>query len=190
MRITSHPLRGSAATTALRSSAAFDPNLSVHLRFVELDDVAFITAVSPGPSRAARRQWILQYKLLEAQGSEFNFVIVENGRDTGLVRMNDFVTIGGEASFGWGNFIAPRPGLLTATALAIYSLGFDALGFARAHMMVPKTSPDMAAFHVSTGAELEFDDGYHRYFRYRAETYNNIRDEAMRQRTVIVPETA
>jgi hypothetical protein len=185
MQITSQAPRGPSATSAVRNSNAFDPNLRVHLRFVEFDDVAFMGAISPGPSILARRQWIQHYKALEAQGHEFNFIIVENGLPQGLVRMHDFATIGGEPSFRWGDFISVQPGLLTPTALAIYSIGFDTLGFARAHMTVPKTSPDIATFHLETGAKLEFDDGDHQYFRYGAETYQQVRNEALDRFNII-----
>jgi hypothetical protein len=187
MRNTPHPLRGSVAARAIRNSKAFDPNVRVHLRFVELSDAAFIDAMSPGPSLAARRRWIQHYKVLEAQGREFNFVVVEHGDDCGLVRMHDFADIGGEASFRWGDFISEQSGLLTATALSIYSLGFDTLGFERAHMTVPRSDPELSTFHLGTGATLEFDDGDHQYFRFGAETYEQVLDEAMRQRAETVP---
>lgn len=190
MRITSHPLRGSAAAAAARNSAAFDPSVRVHLRFVEMDDIPFLGTISPGPSPAARRTWLHSYKAREAQGREFNFVVVENGQDRGLVRMHDFTEIGGAASFRWGDFVSPHPGLLATTALTIYSLGFDALGYARAHMAVLKSNPGLAAFHLGTGAELEFDDGTYTYFRFAAATYEQIRDEALQRRTAIMSERA
>ena len=187
MRITSHPLRGSAAAKAVRNSKAFDPTVRLHLRFAELNDVPFIAALSPGPSPAARRRWIHHCKSLEAEGDEFNFIVVENGRDQGLVRMHDFAVIGGEASFRWADFISHQPGLLTATVLTIYSLGFDTLGYGRAHMTVPRTRPDLSAFHVSTGAELEFDDGDYLYYRFGAETYDRVRNDALQRLVVTVP---
>lgn len=188
MRITSHPVRGSAAAAAIRRSSAFDPATRVHLRFVELNDIAFIGTVSPGPSPAARRRWIHHYKFLEAQGDEFNFVVVESGRDRGLVRMHDFAQIGGQASFRWGDIIADGPGLLTATALMIYALGFDALGFERAHLVVPRSNPALSAFHLGTGAEPEGEDADHQYFRYRLETFERLRNDALSRDGGTVPE--
>ena len=186
MEITFHPLRGSAATTAIRDSRAFDPAARVHLRFVEPNDVHLVYDLTPDLSLADRRRWLQEYKSREAQGEEFNFIVVENGRDAGLVCMNDFGTIGGEASFRWGDFVSHQPGLITATALTIYSLGFDALGYARAHLTVSRSEPALSAFHLSTGADLEFADGDHSYYRFGSETYDKVRSEVVKRRTAPV----
>ena len=189
MRITSHPLRGSAATKAIRRSKVFDPSARIHLRFVELSDVDFIGAVSPGPSLAIRRRWIQHDKFLESEGREFHFVVVVDGQDEGLVRINDFADVDGEASFGWGDFASHEPRLRTAAALMIYSLGFETLGFGRAHMVVPRGNPEESEFHISMGAEIECDDGEQLYLRFGADAYSKIKDEAL-QRLVIVAERA
>jgi hypothetical protein len=156
---------------------------------IEPDDAEFIEELTPSRSIAGRRRSILQYKELEAQGSEFNFIVVENGYDSGLVSMNDFAHIDGEASFGWGDFVSHNPGLITATALSIYSLGFDALGYARAHMAVPRSSHDLLAFHFGTGATLEFNEGLYSYLRFDLDTYEEVRNDAIRRYAVNVPET-
>lgn len=192
MRVKSYPVRGSAAVTAVRNSKAFDPAARVHLRFVELDDFAFIDAISPGPAPAARRRWLQHYKTLEAQGREFDFIIIEDDQERGLVRMHDFADIAGEASFRWGDFVSRHPALLDPTAQLIYGLAFDTIGFARAHMAVPKTSPHLCAFHLGMGAELEYDDGTHRYFRFGADAYayEQFRDQANRRPAITLAERA
>src|SRR3954467_981960 len=118
-----------------------------HLRFVEPDDAAFICHLRNDPSLnrhlgpsspdvEQQRQWIERYKLREQADDEFYFVIVSDGQERGVARMYDFRPINGERSFCWGSWIIPPPripGLATFSAIMIYELGFDTLGFQRCH---------------------------------------------------------
>lgn len=144
------------------AAPALDPRFRSHLRLVEPEDAAYIAALradpalnrhlSPPPeSVAAQRDWIEAYKTREAAGREFYFVIRSGGADRGVVRLYDFR----DGSFAWGSWIIPpgRPaGLVTFSAVMVYEIGFDALGFDRSHFDVRKGNAGVIAFHLRAGA--------------------------------------
>ena len=128
-----------------------------------------------------QKRWLDAYKAREAEGCEFYFVIMHDGADAGVVRMYDFRLDQVPTSFAWGSWIVPAPrpaGLVTFSALMIYEVAFDALGFQQAHFTVRKDNSGVIAFHLRAGARQvdEDDDEFH--FVYSPEAYRQLRADS------------
>ncbi len=146
------------------ATPSLDPKFSSYLRFVELEDAAFICELRSDPNlnrylnpssddEAEQREWIKRYKDREICGEEYYFVISHNKTDYGVVRMYDFRE--NPRSFSWGSWIVKptRPaGLVTYSAVMIYELGFECLGFEQAHFDVRKENTNVINFHLRSGA--------------------------------------
>lgn len=186
------PLTGPAAADAIRRADALDHRFRSHLRLITPADAAYICALRADPSLnrhlsasppdvAAQLRWIERYQAREAEGREFYFCIVSQCQDRGVVRVYDFREIGGLSSFSWGSWIIapPRPpGLVTVSALMIYELGFDTLGFPRAHFDVRRGNAGVIAFHLRVGAELEDEDADSCHYRYTPSAYARLRADS------------
>jgi RimJ/RimL family protein N-acetyltransferase len=145
-----------------------DPDLNQHLNR------------SPADVEGQRR-WLEAYKLREAAGREFYYVIVCDGADCGVVRMYDLRLDQTPTSFAWGSWIIPPPrraGLVTFTALLIYEIGFDALGFQQAHFDVRRDNLGVVAFHLRAGARQVAEDADELHFVYSPEAYHRLRAES------------
>ena len=107
--------------------------------------------------------WIQEYKLREAQGEEYYFIIEAAGVPVGTVRIYD---IRGD-SFCWGSWIITRgtdPVVAITSAILIYDYAFDVLGFMQSHFDVRKENRSVNAFHIRMGAEcVKSDDLNHFY---------------------------
>lgn len=175
---------------AIRRSDALNPRFRTHFRLVEptIADAEYICRLRSDPdlnrhlNRSSaeveeQRKWLEGYKMREAAGQEFYFVIVCDGADAGVVRMYDFHLDQHPTSFAWGSWIVapPRPpGLVTFSALMIYEVGFDALGFEQAHFDVRKENTGVIGFHLRAGAQQVGDEGDDLYFVYPPEAYRQL----------------
>ena len=188
MRITSHPLRGPSAAEALQAAPALNTRFRSHLRFVEPGDAAFICRLradstpfrraAPPSELTTQRRWIERYKSRQAAGLEFYFVIVSEARNRGLIRLYDFRDIAGEPSFRWGNWAIQPPvpaSLVIFSAITMHELGFNTLGYPRAHVTVPRANGGLLDFHLRAGADLEFEDADNLHFCYRPAGAANFR---------------
>jgi len=179
----------------VRSADALAPRFRSFLRLVRPGDAEFVFALrrdsalnahlSPPPlSDDEQRDWIRAYEDREGADQEFYFVIVSDRQDRGVIRMYDFRDIAGERSFAWGSWIIrpPRPpGLATFSAITMYELGFDVLGFDRAHFEVGQANTRVTAFHERAGAHLEREDDQTRQYVFRPEDYIRFRRRSLRQ---------
>lgn len=173
------------------SSPALDARLRTHLRLVNADekDAAYICALR-GDARlnkhlnpssadvAVQLGWLEGYKAREAAGEEYYFVIVCDGADRGLVRMYDFRELEGRRSFCWGSWIIPPPkttGLATFSALLIYEVGFEALGFEQCHFDVRHGNRGVIAFHERAGARRVAEDEQDIFFRFFPEDHERLK---------------
>ncbi len=158
----------------LLKSTSMDDALLTHVRFVVPDDAAFICALRADPnlnqhiskSSAAvehQRTWIENYKKREEEGEEFYFVIRHQAQDLGVVRMYDFRG----NSFCWGSWIiqpSKPSGLVTYSAIMIYKMGFDTLGFEQSHFDVRIENEKVINFHIRSGAEPTTRDDIDQHF--------------------------
>jgi RimJ/RimL family protein N-acetyltransferase len=159
-----------------------------HFRLVEPADAAFICTLrsdpelnrhlSPSsPDVEAQRRWIESYKAREAEGCEFYFVIVADDADQGVVRMYDFREIDGRKSFCWGSWIIkpPRPpSLVTFSAICIYELGFNTLGFEQSHFDVRRENTAVTGFHHRAGAKKTGEDELNLYFEFPSNHFSGL----------------
>lgn len=176
---------------AVKRTDALNSKFRTHLRFVEPSDAAYICELrsnarlnrflsASSPDMEEQRQWIEDYKSRERTGEEYYFVLVSDAQDRGLIRIYDYCEIGGLRSFQWGSWVIapPRiPGLALFSAFMMYEIGFDTLGFERAHLRVVKENIGVRALHERTGAELESEDEQYVYLRYMPESYAAFRTE-------------
>jgi len=173
------------------SSPALDSRHRTHLRLVNADarDAAYICALRGdetlnahlNPSSAdvaAQLSWLQGYKAREAAGEEYYFVIVSDGEDRGLVRMYDFCEIEGRRSFCWGSWIIPPPrlpGLVTYSALLVYEVGFDTLGFEQSHFDVRQGNTGVIGFHERAGARRVSEDAQDVFFWFLPQDHEGLK---------------
>jgi RimJ/RimL family protein N-acetyltransferase len=178
-------------------SLALDSGYRTHLRLVNADaqDAAYICRLrgdetlnrhlNPSSSDvAAQVRWLKGYKLREQAGEEYYFVIVSDGADAGLVRLYDFRELEGRRSFCWGSWIIPpprAPGLVTYSALLVYEVGFETLGFEQSHFDVRLANTGVIGFHERAGARRVAEDGQDAFFRFSPEDHDRLREASAAQ---------
>lgn len=154
------------------------------LRLITPDDAAYVHALRTDPlynqylsticgAVDDQRRWIEAYKLREAEGREFYYVIErKDGLRCGLVRLYDITS----ETFTWGSWILdankPSKGALESAFLS-FGLGFDRLRCDRALVDVRVQNRHAIAFYRRFGM-VEIDrtkqDIYFVYDRRRFET--------------------
>ena len=175
----------------IEASPALDAGFRTHLRLVNADeaDAEYIcrlrgddslnTYLNPTTADvAAQLAWLKGYKAREAAGEEYYFVIVTDGADAGLVRMYDFCEIEGRRSFCWGSWIIPPPrvaGLVTYSALLVYEVGFDTLGFEQSHFDVRHGNTGVIGFHERAGARRVSEDDTDVFFHFFPEDHSGLK---------------
>jgi RimJ/RimL family protein N-acetyltransferase len=146
----------------------------VNLRLVEIDDAEFIVDLrnnersrkflsETSTSVEAQRRWISAYKLREARGEEFYYVIeLPDGRPVGLIRIYDLTP----ESFSGGSWIieAGHPHhIAVETVVLLYDFCFDQLGYQQVLLQVVKENRSVIKFHQRFGAVFDREDEGHVY---------------------------
>ncbi|MFT4121343.1 GNAT family N-acetyltransferase [Bradyrhizobium sp.] len=179
----------------IAATSALNPKYKTHFRMAEPDDAEFIFSLRADDELSrhlnkgaddvvAQRQWLERYKERERDGLEFYFVIAHDRVPHGVVRMYDFREIDGRSSFCWGSWIIPPPkvsGLATVSAVMVYELGFDALGFEACHFDVRQFNGSVLAFHLRAGATFTHQEGEDLHFRFTPENALAFRLRSQRQ---------
>ncbi|MEO0567748.1 MAG: GNAT family N-acetyltransferase [Pseudomonadota bacterium] len=177
--------------STLLNSPAMNRRFLTNVRFVESEDAQFIVDLrsnqnlnqhisKTAPDVKAQRQWILKYKEREMSGEEFYFVICHDEQDLGVVRMYDFK----DGSFCWGSWIIlpSRPsGLVTFSAVMIYEMGFDALGFNQSHFDVRLENKRVIDFHLRSGAEPTKRDDVDQFFVFPKSKWPRFKENCVTQ---------
>jgi hypothetical protein len=175
----------------LLKSPSMDDEFFTHVRFVQPEDAEFICRLradqqlnkhisASDPDADAQRVWIEKYKEREAAGKEFYFVIQHQMKDYGVVRMYDFK----EKSFSWGSWIIlpSRPsGLVTYSAVMIYEMGFDVLGFEQSHFDVRIGNNKVIDFHVRSGAQATERTAVDQHFVFPKANWPEFREASAKQ---------
>lgn len=141
------------------------------LRLVVPEDAAYIHALRKdarfnthlsvvGGDVTDQREWINQYKMREAIGSEYYYVIESrmDQRPCGVVRLYNITA----DSFTWGSWILdqtkPKKAALESAVL-VYLLGFEGIGASRSIFDVRNDNLHTLDFHRRFGAsEIRKDD--------------------------------
>lgn len=125
-----------------------------------------------------QKDWISKYKLREAEGLEYYFVIHKESEKVGLVRMYDFRGL----SFCWGSWVILRgtePHVALASVAIIYDLAFDHIGFKKSHFDVRKDNLSVKRFHLRMGAVIVESDELNDYYQYHDVCYASYRPKLM-----------
>lgn len=148
---------------------------TVRLRLVEVADAAYILSLrldskynnflsSVSPDLESQVAWIERYKLDEAAGKQFYFIIERlDGVACGTVRVYDLRS----DSFCWGSWILDESKTRYAaieSALLVYRFGFDVLGFSKSHFDVMKGNDKVISFHEKMGATQVSEDSANYYY--------------------------
>lgn len=177
----------------LLKSPALDPKFVTCLRLIEPEDAALICELRADPNLnrhisqsqndvAAQAEWIKKYKTREANGEEYYFIITHKGESFGAIRMYDFTS--DPLSFAWGSWIIKptRPsGLVTMSAVMIYEVGLDALGFDQAHFDVRKENTGVVNFHLRSGAIETHESEIDNFYKFPNEIWPAFREKSAQQ---------
>ena len=118
--------------------------------------------------------WIRNYKKREKENHEFYYVIQEQKKNLGLVRLYDFK----KNSFCWGSWIIiDEAPIYTAieSALKVYEIAFYDLNFKQSHFDVRKTNKKVVNFHKKFGAKIINDDEENYFFTFKKTDYEKVR---------------
>jgi RimJ/RimL family protein N-acetyltransferase len=160
---------------------------TIEFRLVEENDAEFIynlrvnkdynthlSKVSGDVSDQGR--WIKSYKSKELAGSEYYFIILrsDNKQCIGTVRLYDFIKE--KKSFCWGSWILNQDKTASSaieSALLVYNIAFQQLGFERCHFDVRKDNLKVIKFHEKLGAKIVITNEIDCFFEYEKHNYMN-----------------
>lgn len=152
-------------------------------RLVEAQDAEFILSLRNNKQKnkhlspvknsvESQRNWIIEYKEREHSKQEYYYVINNpEAEDLGVVRLYDFKN----NSFCWGSWILkPEAPSYTAieSALLVYEIAFNQIGFSQSHFDVRKENTKVIKFHQRFGASIIKEDQLNYYFIIDKNTYN------------------
>lgn len=148
---------------------------TIRLRLIEVPDAEFVLSLrldsrynkflsTVSSDIDGQQQWIRQYKVDEAEGLQYYFIIERNdGVPCGTIRVYDLK----EDSFCWGSWILNEDKTRYAaleSAFLIYKFGFEVLGFKKSHFDVMKGNDRVVSFHKKMGAIQIGEDKDNYYF--------------------------
>ncbi|KIN71526.1 GNAT family N-acetyltransferase [Sulfitobacter guttiformis] len=157
--------------------------VSLSLRLAQPQDAAYIHALRMDPTYNRhlsavtgtvedQANWIRRYKVREAEGSEYYYVIERrlDAQACGLVRLYDITG----NQFTWGSWILDHnkpPKAALESAVLIYQIGFQRLGKNLSVFDVRGDNARTLAFHARFGAVETGKDNKDVFFHYRAEQF-------------------
>ena len=148
------------------------PEDAAYIRFLRMDTRynAHLSAVSG--TIEDQRAWIEDYKLREAAGTEYYYIIENrlNGRPCGVVRLYDLQ----DDQFTWGSWILDenKPKLAALeSAILSFGVGFEMLGYKRLVLDVRKRNERALAFYRRIGASEIVEDDLNFYFQYTSDRF-------------------
>lgn len=159
---------------------------SIRFRFVEDSDADFILKlrldprlnrfISPSENNLSKQvAWIQNYKHREKNGTEYYFIIeTKDLEPIGTVRIYDFQ----DKSFCWGSWILAVGAPATAaieSALLIYHIGFDIIGFTQSHFDVRIENERVCSFHEKFGAKKVRSDHLDNFYIFKRPDYETAK---------------
>lgn len=160
----------------------------LRLRLVTPGDAAFVYGLRTDPACNAhlspvtgtvadQTAWIEACKAREAAGEEFYYIIERHdGVPCGVVRLYDITA----DSFTWGSWIlnAEKPrGAALESALLSFSVGFEALGLARADIDVRRDNERAINFYRRFGMTETGSDPENLYFELTCARFAAVREQ-------------
>jgi len=168
---------------AIRDFLAARSGQATSLRLATGADSEFILSLRLDPARSAhisatsgslpgQRQWMAAYEARFEAGLEAYFIIQNEAKDVGTVRLYDYRPVAD--SFCWGSWII-QPGTHALagmlTPMLVYDLAFVGLGFNSAYFDVRNANATVWKFHEMLGAELVGEDALNRVYTYPKSKY-------------------
>lgn len=158
---------------------------TIHFRLVNISDAEFICNlrntsklnkhISKSTAIVADQiKWIENYKKREKEIQEFYFIIERNDNNEriGTIRIYDFRD--NLESFCWGSWILSSNKTRYAaieSALLIYKIAFDELGFEQSHFDVRKDNLSVHKFHMKLGAIHTYENDLDNFYLYPKSKY-------------------
>ena len=136
---------------------------TIRMRLVDVSDSEFILKLrldknynlflsQVSPNLEAQNIWIQEYKKEEKKKQQYYFIIERlDGTPCGTVRVYDLR----KESFSWGSWILNEDKTRYAaieSALLVYELGFERLGYCKSNFEVMKKNSAVLSFHKKMGA--------------------------------------
>lgn len=124
-----------------------------------------------------QREWLSSYKIRENEGREYYFIILRKSDSLriGTVRLYDFLD--DKKSFCWGSWILNEDKTNSSaieSALLVYKIAFEELGFERSHFDVRKDNLKVVDFHLKLGASMVNESELDYFFIYEKEVFNKF----------------
>jgi RimJ/RimL family protein N-acetyltransferase len=157
----------------------------ISLRLVDVTDAPFILALRLSPrgrflspvddDLRKQEEWLRQYKLREAKGEEYYFIIHHaTAGDVGTTRLCRITA----TSFEWGSWIlkegAPRESAMISACL-VHDLGLLRMKCDRAYFVVRKANLKTIAFTRRFGASVTGEDDSDVFMAITREAYLDVR---------------
>ncbi|WP_336817983.1 GNAT family N-acetyltransferase [Cedecea sp. MMO-103] len=163
---------------------------TVYIRLADEDDASFIYQLRTDEffnkhlstttgTIEDQRKWLTDYKIREKNSCEYYFIIVrkDTEQSIGTVRLYDFRER--DKSFCWGSWILNENKTRSSaleSALLVYSLAFDQLGFMQSHFDVRRGNEKVIEFHKKLGATEVSSNDVDLFFVYKKDTFNATKD--------------
>ncbi len=164
---------------------------TIRLRLVEVDDAKFVHCLRVDGkynkhlsqvtgSVEDQRKWIESYKERENKEIEYYFIIERIDDDVlvGTVRLYDFIDE--KKSFSWGSWILNEDKTRYSaieSAMLVYEVAFNELGFECCHFEVRKGNEHTIKFHQRFGAKIIGENEVELFFNLSKQTYINLFNE-------------
>lgn len=161
------------------------------LRLIQPEDASYLFGLRTDPNYSRhlspvsgtsddQRLWIERYKVREAAGEEYYFIIErrDTGERCGVVRIYDIK----DDHFTWGSWILDHrkpPKAALESAVLSFGVGFDMLGKSRALIDVRRGNERAIAIYERLGMRRTGEDQINLYFEYSAEDYARERPRHM-----------
>lgn len=152
---------------SLRTSTMADAPFLHGLR----SDPRYNRYLSPVTTLEAQRRWLEDYKVREAAGLEYYFIIEDTARhECGCVRLYQI----GDDQFCWGSFVLnhDKPYMAALdSAVASFGFGFEQLGCRYARFEAMLGNEHAIRFYRRLGVPIVGKDDASLYFEYRADQF-------------------
>lgn len=164
---------------------------TISLRLAEIDDAEFIFKLRVNDKLNqhissfdgdvnSQKEWLNNYKEREKRGDEYYYIITRNdtGLSIGTVRLYDFIN--NNESFCWGSWILNEDKTRSSaieSALLVYEIAFNKLGFKNCHFDVRKNNDRVIDFHIKSGAEIKNENDIDFFFVYSYESFLKFKEK-------------
>jgi len=167
---------------------------TIYFRLVETSDAPFIHSLRVDkrynqhlsivdPDLSKQVEWIRNYKLKEALGKEYYYIIHRNSDSLPIGTVRIYDCIGKNESFCWGSWILNENKTKYAaleSAIMVYDFAFFELGYKRCHMDIRKENLKVIDFHKRFGVKIIGETELDLLGHYFVEDYQKVREDIVK----------